>query len=201
MPLLKWDEPGERLFATGVSKGVLYKSTGFGVSWNGLTSVDADVTDSSESVYFDGIKYADIITYGEFLATLRAFTYPEEFMEYEGVVEDRPGFHIFNQTLKRFGLSYQTIVGNDQEGVGYGYQIHILYNLLAIPTQRSYKTLSDNVEPIEFEWDIKGIPEEIPGYRPTSHLVIDSRTIDPYLLKDIESILYGIDQADLVITN
>jgi hypothetical protein len=51
--------------------------------------------------------------------------------------------------------------------------------------------LSLDVEPLEFEWKLTAIPEDLANYRPTAHVIIDSRKIDPNLLKDIEDILYG----------
>ena len=43
MTTLKWDQPGERTYETGVSKGVLYlQNNGIydtGVAWNGLTTL------------------------------------------------------------------------------------------------------------------------------------------------------------------
>lgn len=203
MAILTWDDVGDRLFETGVRKGVLYTADGHGVPWNGLISVESNESDSAEPVYFDGIKFNDIVTPGDFTASITAFTYPDEFLAFEGILEDQDGFFILNQPRARaFGLSYQTLVGDDISGPESGYKIHILYNLIAIPSTTSYKTLGDSVEPLEFQWSITAIPEEIDGYRPTAHVVIDSRKMDPYLLADIETILYGEDSADeLTITD
>lgn len=201
MSTLTWDQVGERLFETGVSKGVLYKADGFGVAWNGLIAVDDAVSENSEPVYFDGVKFNDIITPGDFAAVIRAFTYPDEFLEYEGTLEDQDGFFLLNQPHSRFGLSYQTINGDDINGIAAGYKVHILYNLVALPSTKSYKTLGENVEPIEFEWNLTGIPEELEGFRPTVHVVFDSSKMDLYLLADLESILYGEGVGDLLITN
>jgi len=199
MPALVWDQVGERIYETGISKGVLYKSDGYGVPWNGLTSVDEDISTEAEAVYFDGVKFNDIVTVGDFSATLRAFTYPDEFLPYEGTVEEQTGFYIANQRPSRFSMSYQTLIGDDVVGVECGYKIHILYNLTAIPSQKTYQTMSVDAEPIEFEWQITSIPEILENYRPTAHVIINSCKIDPYLLQDIEDILYGDeeDQAHL----
>jgi len=194
---LTWDQVGERLFETGVSKGVLYKSDGYGVAWNGLISVDNNESDNTEPVYFDGVKFNDIVTQGDFTATIRAYTYPDDFEPYEGSMEDQDGFYVLNQPHQRaFGLSYQTIVGNDTTTINYGYKIHLLYNLIALPAQKTYKTFGDSIDPLEFEWEISSIPEEIEGYRPTAHVIIDSTRIDPYLLADLEEILYGATSVD-----
>jgi hypothetical protein len=203
MATLTWDDVGDRLFETGVRKGVLYAADGHGVPWNGLISVDNNEADSAEPVYFDGIKFNDIVTQGDFTATITAFTYPDEFLPFEGTLEDQDGFFILNQPHARaFGLSYQTLVGDDINGLESGYKIHLLYNLIAIPSTKGYQTIGDSIEPIEFEWSITSIPEEIDGYRPTAHVVIDSRKMDPYLLSDIEAILYGEDTGDeLTITD
>ncbi|MET0786628.1 MAG: hypothetical protein ABWY25_07980, partial [Paenisporosarcina sp.] len=73
----------------------------------------------------------------------------------------------------------------------HGYKIHLLYNLTALPSQRSYETMSLETEPLEFEWTITAIPEAIENYRPTAHVIFDSRKMDPWLLEDLISIIYG----------
>jgi hypothetical protein len=196
MATLVWDQVGDRLFETGVSKAVMYDVDGHGTAWNGLTSVEESVSTSSQSVYFDGIKFNDIVTMGDFTAVMRAFTYPEEFLPYEGILEDQSGFYILNQNRGKFGLSYQTLIGDDVDGLDAGYKIHVLYNLTAIPSNKSYQTVSGDTAPMEFEWTISSIPEDIDNFRPTSHIMFDSREMDPNLLSDIESILYGDDEND-----
>lgn len=196
MASLVWDRVGDRLYETGISKGVLYKSDGYGVAWNGLTSLEESVSNSVQSVHFDGVKFNDLVTLGDFTAVLRAFTYPDEFLEYEGILEDQTGVYILNQPQSKFGLSYQTKVADDISGTEAGYKIHILYNLTALPAQIVYQTLSMDTEPIEFEWTLTAIPEEIENFRPTAHVIFDSRKLDPFLLQDIEDILYGDEDSD-----
>lgn len=196
MATIIWDEIGKRYYETGVSKGVFYDSDGYGVAWNGLTSIEENTKYEVQPVYFDGLKFNDIVTVGDFSATLKAFTYPDEFLPYEGVLQDLEGLFITGQQGDRFGLSYQTIVGNDLEGLDLGYKLHILYNLTAIPSQKSYNTLTLDTEPNEFEWEISAVPEFIENYRPTSHIILDSRTLNSDLLADIEETLYGNDFSD-----
>jgi hypothetical protein len=191
MTALIWDEVGKHFYETGISKGVFYDYDGYGVAWNGLTGVEENTTHEVQPVYFDGLKFNDIVTIGDFSATLRAFTYPDEFLPYEGVLQDQEGVLITGQLGNRFGLSFQTKVGNDVEGVDLGYKIHLLYNLTANPTQKSFNTMALEVEPSEFEWEITAIPEFIENFRPTAHVIFDSRTIEPYLLGEIEDIIYG----------
>lgn len=191
MTAIKWDDVGERRIEAGIDRGVLYEIDGIGVPWNGLTSVEEDNNNEVEGVYFDGIKFNDIVTIGEYVATLKAFTYPEEFVQYCGFVEDQVGIFLTNQPQGRFGLSYRTLAGSDTEPLGTHYKIHVLYNLTANIASRNWETLSLDVEPMEFEWEITAIPEDIDSHRPTAHLIIDSRSMDPWMLKDIEDILYG----------
>lgn len=195
MTALVWDRIGERAYESGVSNGVLYGEDGVGIAWNGITSVDENVTNSSEPVIFDGVKFNDIVTLGDFEGVLRAFTYPDEFLYYEGTLKDQTGFYIKNQPQTKFGLSYKTLLGNDLDSE-VGYKIHVLYNLTALPSQRSYKTLSLDVEPIEFEWDITGVPEDVEYFRASAHLIFDSRQMDPFLMQDIQDILYGTEDKD-----
>lgn len=199
MTALVWAQEGARFYESGVDRGVLYLQDGNGVPWNGLLAVNEDspVNDAAP-VYFDGIKYADVLALGEFSGSLRAFTYPDEFLEFQGVLEVNNGLFVTNQHLNRFGLSYRTKIGNDQDE-DQGYKIHILYNLLAVPSQKAYETQADEISAMEFEWTLTSIPEKAPGFEPTSHLIIDSRLIGPLLLKDIEDTLYGneFDNAKL----
>jgi hypothetical protein len=191
MAAIVWDEVSKRLFETGVNKGVFYDFEGHGVPWNGLTSVEVNTPSKVDPIYFDGVKFNDFVIVGDFSGTMKAFTYPEEFLPYEGVYQDTPGFFITDQQTNRFGLSFQTRIGNDVDSIDYGYKIHLLYDLTALPAERSFETLALDVEPVEFEWTITGIPQDIEGFRPTAHVIIDSNKFDPYLLKDVEDILYG----------
>jgi hypothetical protein len=190
MTRVTWDDPGQRFYENGVSQGVFYTPSGLGVPWNGLISVEQKNNDSLEPLYYDGLKYADLVVLGNFEGSIKAFTYPDEFLECEGVSQSETGFYLTAQPKKRFGMSYKTAVHND-EGPNTGYKLHLLWNILAIPSDKVYETLSLDSEPTEFEWDISAIPEEVSRFRPTAHVVIDSRKIDPFLLVDIENILYG----------
>lgn len=199
MPSLVWDEIGVRTFEAGVSKGVLYQEDRAGVAWSGLTSVDEDSVNESEEFFFDGVKFNDIVTVGDFKGVIRAITYPDEFLPYEGSLEDQTGFYMMNQPPRKFSMAYRTEIGNDLNGFQHGYKIHILYNLTAIPSQISYKSLADDPEPIEFEWQVTSVPEPIYGYQPTAHVTLNSLKLDPFLLQDIEDILYGSEDNDAYI--
>jgi hypothetical protein len=192
MAALVWDQIGTRFYESGVDRGVLYLADGNGVPWNGLISVSEKLSGNEGTpVYFDGIKYADIFAAPDFSATLKAYTYPDEFLEFEGILEVGNGLFVTNQQSSRFGLSYRTKIGNDIDGEDLGYKIHILYNLTAIPSQKNYQSFLTERSAMEFEWSITAIPGEVLGFLPTAHIILDSRKIGPLLLHDIEVTLYG----------
>lgn len=196
MTKITWNETGSRVFEAGFDRGVLYIPGGIGVPWNGFISVDENPGSTIQPVYFDGRKINDIVDPGVYSARLRAYTYPEEFEQFQGNLEDSSGLLLTNQPQERFHLSYRTKIGNDVDSEDHGYRIHILYNLTAIPSTRSYKTLGLEVEPSEFEWTLSSIPSDIAGFRPTSHIILDSRKIPYWFLADVEEVLYGSDTRD-----
>lgn len=198
MAKIAWDQSGERYYENGVSQGVFYGADSKGVAWNGLISVESASVDEVDPLYLDGVKYTDIVTLGDYEGTITAFTYPDEFLPYEGIWTSQDGVFLAHQPKSRFGLSYRTEVSNDL-GQSIGYKIHLLYNLLAVPADKKYETLSLDTEPGEFEWDVTAIPEDVDKFRPTAYVIIDSRKIDPFLMADIEDIIYGNteDQARL----
>lgn len=192
MAQIEWDASGQRLFEYGLDRGVLYPPDEVGVPWNGLLSVETGSGSfDSTPIFFNGIKTFDFVTPGEFEGKIKAITYPHEFYQFEGVAEQAPGVFIAHQQAKTFGLSYRTLIGNDAVGNGYGYKIHVLYNLTAEPESVSYETISDSVEPANFQWKIAGVPEWLSGRRPTVHFTFDSTKIDEVALGIIQDTLYG----------
>lgn len=192
MTRLVWDEPGTRQFEAGIDRGVLYDQNYVGYAWNGLTSVIEDFgEDGTLPRFYEGRKQFDLPTIGDYTGTLRAYTYPDEFLEFEGTYEIEEGLFVGEQAPKTFGLSYRTRVGDDISGLDAGYKIHVLYNLTATPSNKNYTSIGSSVDPLEFEWGISGIPQNAPGYQPTAHLIFDSRTMDPGLLWILESTWYG----------
>lgn len=192
MTRLKWDVVGERTFETGVDRGVLYVDGSGGVPWNGLISVSESPSGADLSEYYiDGIKYLQLLATEEFTATIDAFTYPDEFAACDGTRPVGNGLFVTQQPRKEFSLSYRTKVGNDVDGVDLSYKIHLVYNSLAAPSSRQHNSLSENVEPLNFSWQISTKPPRFAGYKPTAHLVIDARDTPSDLLATIEDILYG----------
>lgn len=196
MTAIQWHEVGSKFYEAGLDRGVLYVEGQTGVPWNGLISVTERTEISKTPVYLDGVKFNDIVGVGDFSGTIKAFTYPDAFEECQGVFEDKTGFFLTGQAPKRFNLVYRTKVGEGSTDIDEGYKIHILYNLTATPNAVNRKTLSLDVDPLEFDWAVTAIPEQVEGFRPTAHVIIDSRKTDPWLLQDLEAILYGDDTRD-----
>lgn len=194
MPQLVWDKVGDREFEFGLDRGVLYLPDGTGVPWNGLTAVIENLDKETTPVYYDGMKISDLVVLGAFTATMKAITYPDEFEELEGVGEFRRGMLVADQMPKTFGLAYRTKIGNDLDSEA-GYKIHLVYNVTAIPKEKTYASLSEDPSLVEFEWDLVAVPEEVPGFRPTAHFVFDSNDYDPWLLEELEEMLYGSSDA------
>lgn len=198
MTKLTWDESGEKIFETGLDRGVLYLNDGSGVAWNGLTSFDENDVNGVEEYIFDGHKIGNFPFSGDFTGKLKAFTYPDEFLSYTGVEtnNDISGLQIPYQAGRlSFGLSYRTLVGDDVDGIDFGYKIHILYNLIAIQDEIEYKSLGDDLDPYEFGWEVFSTPEFVDGFHPTAHVVVDTRYLSETRLSHLEDILYGTETS------
>lgn len=193
MARLNWDTLDNRFFEAGVDRGVLYPAGGFGVVWNGLINVTTDVTDiDTEPYYMDGLKVRHDASRGEITASIEAFMYPDEFMACEGYENLNNGLYAGQQDRQMFNLTYRTLLGSsDSTSVGDRYRIHILYNALATPAQRSNQTLGEDIEPSTFSWDITTLPENVRGLAPTSHFVVDSSELSEYVLMSLEDLIYG----------
>lgn len=197
MPALTWDGIGDRFYETGVDHGVLYipDETGVydtGVAWNGLTAVTESPSGAEPTaLYADNIKYLNLYSAEEFAATLEAYTYPDEFAQFDGLATPSVGVFVGQQPRRSFGLSFRTKVGNDIEGNDHGYKLHLVYGCQASPSEKAYNTINDSPEAITFSWEISTTPAPVTGYEPTSLIVLDSRTADPTDLAALELLLYG----------
>lgn len=202
MSKLVWDQTGERLYETGVKKGVLYPQASNGaypkgVAWNGLTGVtEAPSGAEATPLYADDIKYLNLISTEELGGTIEAYTYPDEFAECDGSASIATGVYIGQQPRKTFGMSYVTTLGNDVESNAYGYKIHLIYGALAAPSEKPYSTINDSPEAITFSWDFSTTPVSVDGFKPTASIVIDSTKVDPIKLAALEKILYGDTEVE-----
>ena len=219
MAVLRWDQMGEKLYETGTKKGVLYPydstKTGDGqhpyspgVAWNGLTSVSEspDGGDSND-IYADDIKYLSLRGVENFGGTIEAYTYPDAWTEIDGSASLMSGVVIGQQPRKTFGFSYVTTIGSDTELDKHGYKIHLVYGASASPSEKSYETINDSPEPVQFSWEFTTVPVDVQitgtDHKPTALLTIDSTKFPAGTggtknekLKALEDALYGTEQTD-----
>ena len=194
---IAWDQTGERLYETGVDRGVLYHldesnkyTTGY--AWNGLTGVtESPAGAEATDLYADNIKYLSMRSAETFGATIEAYTYPDEFAECDGSAEIATGVKIGQQTRKTFGLCYRTVIGNDVNGNDHGYLLHLIYGCTASPSEKAYATINDSPEAITFSWEVTTTPVNVEGFKPTASLTIDSTKANATDLATLEGILYG----------
>lgn len=201
MAKIIWDNTGERLYETGVRNGVLYlMNEGAytnGVAWNGLTAVTESPSGAEATpLYADDIKYLNLFSAEEFGATIEAYTYPDEFAACDGSASLLDGVYIGQQDRKIFGLCYRTTVGNDVDGAGHGYKLHLIYGAMASPSEKAYSTVNDSPEAITFSWEVNTTPVNVTGYKPTATLIIDSTKVDKTKLAALEAILYGTESEE-----
>lgn len=198
---LLWDQDGERLYETGVDHGVLYLATGGvyneGYAWNGLTGVTESPTGAEVTPFYaDNIQYLNLVATEWFGATIEAYTYPDEFGECDGTATPTPGVSFGQQARRRFGMSYRTRIGNDEQGDAYGYKIHLIYGALVAPSERTYSSVNDSPEPLTFSWEVTTDAIEVEGYRRTASLTVDSTKVNATALGQLEDILYGTTGVD-----
>lgn len=214
MVMIVWDAESERLFEAGLDRGVLYpkklQATGYdnGVGWNGMTKVDESPEGGETTTkYASNGAYLNLVSREKFKGSISAFTYPKEWRQCDGsdnasvtksggTTEKVPGLLVTSQVRRGFGLSYRTLVGNDTEQTDYGYLLHLVYNATAGVSSKSRETINENLDATEFSWNFDTTPVDVPGMKPTAHLIISSREADKVRLAKLEAILYGTESKE-----
>lgn len=207
MTKLIWDAVAARKYELGVSKTVLFVSDGAGayktgVVWNGATSITDSPDGAKETdLYADNMKYASFRSAETFGGTIEAYTFPDEFMACDGIVEMAPGVSFGQQGRKSFGLSYRTEQGNDVDDA-LGYKLHLIYGATASPSAKKYASESESPDAVTFSWEYKTTPVSVDGIalpadvkhlRSLSSIVLDSTKCD---LAALEAALYGGDGTE-----
>lgn len=201
MAKLVWDATGQHLYETGIDHVVLYKlddqnlySSGY--AWNGVSAINESPSGAdSNPIYADNIKYLDLRSAEQFGATIECYTYPDEFAECNGEATPAAGIVLGQQTRKTFGLSYRTLIGNDAKGNDYGYKLHLIYGCTASPSEKNYTTVNDSPEAGSFSFEVTTVPVAVPGYKNTALIVIDSTKFTSQIMKTLEDLLYGTENA------
>ena len=174
---ISWNEDVIRHFHTGVDRGMLYIPDVAGIPWNGLQEVVESSPDSvMTQLYQDGQKVLVRRRDLNYESLVKAFMYPPEFEPYTGY---SPSF------LKPFSFSYRVMTSEKT------YRIHLVYNVVAIPDDVVFSTISDEIDPVDLSWRFTTRPVKLSGLFPSSHIVIDSEMIHSWTLDVIEDALYG----------
>lgn len=222
MSKLVWDQSGEKLYETGVSKCVLFdvnddtatKAEDYGVNgvaWNGITGVTESPSGAEDTdFYADNIKYGSMKSAEKFGGTIKAYMYPDEWEIHDGSKDlVISGVKVAQQTRKPFGLVYRTEIGNDVEGNEHGYKIHFIYGGSAKPSSKDYATINDSPSAIEFSWEIDTTPVPVESLssdveqtvtnlklKATSYITCDSTKLTAKQMAAVEDYIYGTAATD-----
>ena len=201
-----WDKTSERLYRTGVDRVVLFPQItggayGEGVGWNGVTKIsESPDGGDTTTIYANNNIYLNLVAKENFKGSITAYTYPKEWEACDGSTSilssgatPVKGLRVTGQTRTPFGLAYRTLIGNDTAGTEHGYEIHLVYNATAGVSSQDYQTVNDSPEALELSWDFSTLPVDVPGAKPSAHLVISSLTADSDKLKKLETKLYGTE--------
>ena len=209
-----WDKTSERLYRTGVDRVVLFPQTtggkyGTGVGWNGVTKIsESPDGGDTTTIYANNNIYLNLVAKENFKGSITAYTYPKEWEACDGSATvlssgsgatGVKGLRVTGQTRTPFGLAYRTLIGNDTAGTEYGYEIHLVYNATAGVSSQDYQTVNDSPEALELSWDFSTLPVDVPGAKPSAHLVISSLTAESSKLQALETKLYGTESTDPVL--
>lgn len=201
---LIFDEIGKRLYETGVERVVIYRlSAGryrSGTVWNGVTAITGS-GDGGEStgLYADDVKYLSLISAENWKGSIEAYNYPDVFSECLGQDEIATGVRVGQQSRRHFGLCFTTKEGNDMKGDEFGYKIHLVYDVVASPSDKSYQTQSDSPEPVSMSWDISAGNTATEGSKPTAEVVLDYKRMakagKANVIREIENMLFGTENT------
>lgn len=197
MAKLEWDKSGERLWETGVEQAALFLvdeagKYSNGEAWNGLIGITESPSGAEPTaLWANDKKYGELLSTEEFGGSIEAYMYPDGFKACNGEAQLVKGVSITQQARKTFGLAYKTLVGNDVVGYKYGYKLHLVYGAKAAVSEKSNQTINDSPEAMTMSWEFSTTPVAVEGFEPTSHLIINSKDVDPEKLAALEAMIYG----------
>lgn len=196
MTVLSWDGTGERLYETGVDRGVLYiPNNGIydtGYAWNGLTAVTESPSGAEPTaLYADNIKYLTLMSAEDYGITIEAYTSPVQFALCDGTAQVSAGVFVGQQPRKAFGFSWRTRIGNDVSASDFGYKLHLVWGAMASPSEKAFETINDTPDAITLSWEVSTTPVAATGFKPVASMTIDSTKVLPAALSQLENALYG----------
>jgi hypothetical protein len=198
MARLVWNEPGTRIYESGVDRGIISLTAWPRACqvWDGLVSVSREASAGDpEPVYYDGEKVVDVFQYPTYKASVTAISAPTLIDELTGKQQLAPGLFVSGARPSMFNFSYRTLIGNDTVGSDLGYRLHFVYNVLAVPNALTYSTDSDRPTPLQRAWTFHARPWTSlyfpSNHRASAYYSVDSRLADPAKLAIIEDTFWG----------
>jgi len=202
--LLTWNEAADKKFESGLDRGVLFvQAAGLypeGVSWEGLINVTekpsgAEITD----LWANNAKYSALVAVETFDISIEAYTFPEEFLACLGMAKDStdPGVILGQQQRVSFGLAYRSYYGSDADGQQANYKLHLVYGLIAQPSEVARATINDSPEAMTMTFEAKSTPTTVATGAPVSKITIDESILTAGNLTAIEDVIYGTDPTPL----
>lgn len=193
MAMIKWGDPYDKTYQSGIDRGVVYNNDGtLAQPWNGLISVENKPNGGDvESAYLDGIRRLSVPSPTYYSATITAFSVPPIVEQATGVTPlYAPGLYNDNGIQKTFNMTYRSFIGNECNPED-GYKIHFLYGLVITKPTISDKTRSDSSELDGISYDVVSNPTNLNSLR-VNHLYIDTRDVKQKArIASIEDLIYG----------
>lgn len=201
MSKLAWNQTGEKIYETGVDRGVVYPQLEGaypkGAAWDGLISVSLSPSGAEPTpLYASNTKYATLMSVEELGGTIEAYMYPKEFGECNGLAALASGVRLGQQKRKSFGFSFRTLIGNDVDGESHGYKLYLIYGALAKPSEMTNQSITDSPEAKTMSFEFSTTPVNVAGFQPTASIEIDSTEVDADKLAALEAILYGSESEE-----
>ena len=193
MATINWNSTGKRSYEAGLDKVVLYTQTNPPVPWFGFRAFEESISGGEAKPYYmDGIKHLNIPSDEDYKATIKSIGYPKEFRACDGTRQLAAGLFVSQQQRQPFSLCYRTQTGSDSKPLGSSYKLHLIYNLLASPSNRSHATLQKEPSMETHQWSVTSKPIQFPGVKPITHLTVDyDLVVIKSRMTKLESYLYG----------
>lgn len=197
MTRVVWDASGQRLYQTGIDRGMIYLEDGTVSTWNGLVSVTESPSGADPvATYIDGQKVLNVPGGENYEATIESISLPVNAAACAGWGILQYGLYASNQPKQTFGFSYRTLIGNDVSGTEFGYRIHVIFNCTAKSADFTHETTSESPSVKAYNWGLTAVPVSFSGLRPTAHVIFDTRIQTAPTITAVEALLYGDDDND-----
>lgn len=159
---------------TGVDRGFIFFDQQPGTPWIGITALEEQEDGYRlEEYYVDGKKVGHRHIAGNYTAAVASY-------------DDPFGDAIFEDQL--FGITYrETFMMGAEEH----YRLHIVHAVSIVKESFSRATVNATATPDTHKWTMASIDIPLSDEVNGSHLILDSTEIYPWVLRDIEAILYG----------